>query len=234
MRKSRWLAVLAAATLAAATRFASAADHVDGPRASADPAADVTDAFAWMTPDASKVILVMDLTRNAGSGSRFSDQVHYVFHTASRASFGDAPSEDVLVICQFDADQRVECWAGDDAYVAGDASDTGGITSRDGRLRVFTGLRNDPFFFNLAGFRETARIVTGAASSLTFDPAGCPAVDDATSSALVTQLQTAPGGGAPQDGFGEFNVLAIVLEVDKSILTANGPILSVASATYRR
>ncbi|MEO6026774.1 MAG: DUF4331 family protein [Candidatus Binatia bacterium] len=157
-----------------------------------------------------------------------------MFHTTSSASYGAAKSDDVPVICQFDAQQRVECWAGDAAYVSGDASGLAGIASSNGRLRVYTGLRNDPFFFNLPGFRATARAVTAAAPSLTFDAAGCPAVDSATSRALVTQLQTAPDGSPAVDGFANFNVIAIVLEVDKSILTANGPILSVATATYRR
>ena len=234
MRMSRWVAALAAVALAYGGQSAWAADHIDGPQASADPSADITDAFAWMTPDASKVILVMDLTRNADVGSRFSDSVQYVFHTTSSASYGGTPSADVPVICQFDAHQRVECWAGDEAFVAGDASSLSGITSSNGKLRVFTGLRNDPFFFNLPGFRATARAVTAAAGSLTFDAAGCPAVDAATSSALVTQLQHAPDGGPAVDGFANFNVIAIVIEVDKSILTTNGPIVSVATATYRR
>lgn len=234
MRKSRWLAALAVVTLAIGSGPVSAADHIDGPRASADPSADITDVFAWMTPDASKVILVMDLVRNADVTSRFSDSVQYVFHTTSSASYGAAKSDDVPVICQFDPQQRIECWAGDEAYVTGDAGSLTGITSTNGKLRVYAGLRNDPFFFNLAGFRETARIVTGAASSLTFDAAGCPAVDSATSNALVTQLQSAPGGGAAVDAFADFNVIAIVAEVDKSILTKNGSILSVAAATYRR
>lgn len=234
MRMSRWAAVLTVAVLACGGQIGWAADHIDGPQAAADPAADITDAFAWMTPDANKVILVMDLTRNANTGSKFSDSVQYVFHTTSRPSFGAAPSAEVPVICQFDPQQRVSCWAGNAAFVTGDASGLSGITSVNGKLRVFTGLRNDPFFFNLAGFRETARIVTGAAAGLTFDAAGCPAVDSATSTALVTQLQHAPGGGPPIDSFANFNVIAIVVEVDKSILTQNGPILSVATATYRR
>ncbi len=228
-----WVAAVAAVALAIGGGVALAADHIDGPQASADPAADITDAFAWMTPDASRVILVMDLTRNANTGSRFSDSVQYVFHTTSSASYGGTKSADVPVICEFDPQQRVQCWAGD-SYVTGDASSLSGITSKDGKLRVFTGLRNDPFFFNLAGFRETARDVTAAASSLTFDAAGCPALDSATSTALVTQLRSAPGGGPAPDSFSKFNVISIVLEVDKSILTSNGPILSVAAATYRR
>ena len=234
MRMRSWAAVAAAVVLSCGGGVGWAADHIDGPQASADPSADITDVFAWMTPDAERVILVMDLVRNADVGSRFSDSVQYVFHTTSRPSFGATPSGDVPVICQFDPQQRVSCWAGNAAFVTGDASSLSGITSTNGRLRVFTGLRNDPFFFNLAGFRETARTVTAAASGLTFDAAGCPALDSQTSAALVSQLQHAPGGGTAVDSFANFNVIAIVVEVDKSILTSNGPILSVAAATYRR
>ncbi len=52
-----------------------AADHIDGPRASADPAADITDVFTWMTADAARVIIAIDLTRNATTDSKFSDAV---------------------------------------------------------------------------------------------------------------------------------------------------------------
>lgn len=216
-----------------------AADHADGPRASADPAADITDVFAWTSPDAKRVNLVMNLVRNATPASRFSDGVQYVFHTTSQAAFGAERSEEVDVVCVFNRAQRIRCWVGEDeharAYVAGHAGNPGGIASRDGRLRVFTGLRNDPFFFNLAGFRETARIVTGAAGALTFDPAGCPALDAATSAALVGQLQSAPGGGAAVDSFAHFNVLSIVVSLDNSLLTKRRrPILAVWGSTNRR
>src|SRR5499427_2993316 len=82
------LVMLALLILCQSTR---SADHVDGPAASADPAADITDVFAWMSPDAKTMFLVMDLVRNATSASRFSDSVQYVFHTTSRASFGATP-----------------------------------------------------------------------------------------------------------------------------------------------
>ena len=58
MWKGKWLAVLAAAALACGGQYASAADHIDGPQAAADPAADITDAFAWMTPDAGVIVSV--------------------------------------------------------------------------------------------------------------------------------------------------------------------------------
>ena len=50
---------------------ARAADHGDGPRATADPSADITDVFAWTSPDATRLNLVMDVVRNATSASRF-------------------------------------------------------------------------------------------------------------------------------------------------------------------
>ena len=210
-----------------------AADHADGPAASADPSADITDAFAWMSPDAAKVYLVMDLVRDASTASMFSDSVQYVFHTTSRGKFGDAPSAEVDVICLFSATQTIQCWAGKNEYVTGDASGVNGISSSDGKLRVFAGLRDDPFFFNLAGFKQTGADVADAASSLTFDQAGCPQLDAATAGALVTQLQTAPGGGPPVDNFADFNVLSIAIAVDKSIVNKSGPIVSVWGSTNR-
>ncbi len=234
MRRIRASAIALGGAIALTVAVATAADHADGPRASADPSADITDVFSWMSPDAQRIFLVMDLVRNAGPGSRFSDSVQYVFHTASRPAFGATAAAAVDVICQFDRSQRVSCWIGDEAFVRGDASSTEGLTTADGRVRVFAGLRDDPFFFNLSGFRETARTVTAATSSLTFDPAGCPALDAATSAALVTQLRSAPGGGPAVDDFARFNVLALVLDVDKALLTTGGPIVSVWASTNRR
>jgi hypothetical protein len=233
MKKTAFIAIgiLAIGVL---SRPARAADHADGPAAKADPSADITDVFAWMSTDATRVYLIMDLVRNATTSSKFSDAVQYVFHTTSRASFGAAASPEVDVICTFDATQKIQCWAGREAYVTGDASNVAGITSADGKIKVFAGLRDDPFFFNLAGFQATGAAVAAAASSLSFDPAGCPALDRATATALVTQLQTAPGGGPAIDNFAQFNVLAIAISLDKSIITKNGPIVGVWGSTNRQ
>ncbi|HMC94667.1 MAG TPA: DUF4331 family protein, partial [Polyangia bacterium] len=54
-----------------------AADHRDGPAATADPAADITDVYAWMSADKTKVDLVMDVYPNAPAGAMFSDQTLY-------------------------------------------------------------------------------------------------------------------------------------------------------------
>jgi uncharacterized protein DUF4331 len=117
--------------------------------------------------------------------------------------------------------------------VNGDASATSGIQSGSGKLKVFAGLRDDPFFFNLDGFKAVATAVHAAAPVLTFDAAGCPALNTVTATALVAQLSHSPTGGAAEDHFARNNVLAIVLSIDKTILTGGGPVLSVWGSTNR-
>ncbi len=229
-------ASVALLALALSATLVRAADHRDGAGVRADPAADINDVFAWMAPDAQRVYLAMTVFPFAAPGARFSDSAQYLFRTASGPAFGQASAGEVVLACTFDSaeQQHLTCRVGDtETMVSGDASQPAGLTSSDGRLRVFAGLRSDPFFFNLNGFSRTAEIVVGAAGGLTFDAAGCPALDAATSQVLVTQLQTEPDGTAATDEFAGANTLAIVAAVDKSLLTRNGAILSVWGGTYR-
>src|SRR5262249_9716751 len=99
------LIVAGIALAGALSSSARGADPADGPRASADPSADITDVFAWMSPDAERVNLVMSLVRNASGQSRFSNSVDYVFHTTSRASFGARPSVERDIVCTFNKKQ---------------------------------------------------------------------------------------------------------------------------------
>lgn len=232
MRINPWALALVAGLLIVSP--ALAADHLDGPRASADPGADITDVYGWMSADAAKMYLVMNVSPGASSASKFSDKVQYVFHTNSSASYGATDSTTVNIICTFAADQKISCWAGDQ-YVTGDASATSGLASESGMLKVFAGLRNDPFFFSLDSFNAVAKTVVGAAPSLTFDTAGCPALSDATSTALVTGLITAAdgSGGPAVDTFSKLNVLSIVVAVDKTIVTKGGPIVGVWGSTNK-
>ena len=174
MRSRKWAGLLAAACSPWGNGHGRPITST-GRRRRPIPSADITDAFAWMTPDASKVILVMDLTRNADAGSRFSDSVQYVFHTTSSAELRRRRRRRT---CRSSASstpiRRSSAGPAPRPTSPATRAASSGITSTNGKLRVFAGLRNDPFFFNLSGFRETARLVTGAASGLTFDAAGCP------------------------------------------------------------
>jgi Domain of unknown function (DUF4331) len=210
-----------------------AADHKDGPAVTADPSADITDLYAWMSSDKTKVNLVMDVYPNAPAGSKFSDQVLYVFHLNSSAGYGMTATE-TKIICGFNVAQTITCWVGSSEEVTGDASATAGLTSTSGKTKVFAGLRDDPFFFNLTGFKATAAAVAAAAPSLTFDGSGCPALDATTATALVTQLAHGTAGAPPANDFAGQNVQSIVIQVDTSLVTPGGKILGIWASTNAR
>jgi hypothetical protein len=238
--RNQWLSLPAALAVIGLTPVALAADHADGTVAAMDPAADITDLYAWVSPDGAKTYLVMDVfpfahatATDAGPVSKFSNTVQYVFHTTSQATYLAAATP-LNVICTFDAAQAISCWAGAE-YVHGDPSNTSGLVNSSGKLRVFAGLRDDPFFFNLAGFSATAAAVRAAKGSLTFDVNGCPLLNQTTSQSLVTLLSTDPSsdGGPAKDLFLGLNLLAIVVEVDTTVLTAGGPVVGVWASTNR-
>jgi hypothetical protein len=226
-------AVAGAAAIAGYAVSARSADHLDGPAATGAPTKDITDVFTWM--DGNNVVLAMLVYPNAPTGTKFDNHVQYVMHTASAATFGAGGTNPVDVIATFDTGtpQKIQLWVGANEYVTGDPSATTGLASADGKVKVFAGLRADPFFFNLDGLKQTAVDVEGAAASLTFNDAGCPLLDGGTAGALAGQLSHAADGGAAANNFAAFNELAIVVTVDKSLLTQNGaPLMTMWAGTY--
>lgn len=221
--------------------IALAADHTDGPAASADPSADITDLFAWTSADGKSLNLVMDVFPAATTASKFSNTVQYVFHTTSHPAFGMAAGGSEDIICTFDAAQNVSCWAGSE-YLSGNANVASGLASGDGKLLVYTGLRDDPFFFNLDGFKHAAADVkaTAAAGGLPApDAAGCynlgnPGTSGTIASVIVKDLTHASDGtSAAVDHFSKLNVLALVLQVDLSVVNKGGPVVGVWASTNR-
>ena len=236
MKRMTWLKGALALTVLSAASWAIAADHIDAPAAVADPLADITDLYAWT--ESTKVIFALNVAPLAAADAKFSDKVQYVIHTESAAKFGSL-GEKSDIICTFDAAQKISCWVGEKGYVTGDASATTGLESADKTIKVFAGLRDDPFFFNLSGFKDTVTTVKGLAGMgvLTFDPANCPALDKTASDLLLKKLSTdpasVPAGGAPKDFFAGKNVLSIVISVDKALLDDGGAILSAWASTNK-
>jgi hypothetical protein len=230
---------------------AGAADHRDGPAALADPTTDVTDVYAWMSADGARVYLVMDIqgaNLGASTATRFSNSALYVLHLDSGSKYGDTNPKTDRIICKFSADatQQFQCWGPGSEYVSGATGNTAGVASASGKMKVFAGLRNDPFWFNIQGFRKLASAVKAAAGQLSFDGAGCPAIDPTTSSALVGLLASDGNGGPGKDDFAKNghapvdgssvtngNVLSIVIAVDKTLLTTGGPIVGVWGSTNK-
>jgi hypothetical protein len=215
---------------------AFAADHLDSPTAASsnEPAADITDVYAWMTADATKLNLVAAVSAGAGPNATFSDAVIYQFAVSSSAAFGE-PQDSTLITCKFIDGTNIECWAGDD-YVAGDPSDPEGIVSDNGGLRVFAGLRDDPFFLEYEGFQNAIDLATSAvaAGDVQFEEAkkGCPTLSAEQQQALIGALQSGDDGAPPSNTFAGQNVLALVIQVDKAMVDGNGPVLGVSFSTY--
>lgn len=227
------LGAAALAMLPTLSYVAHGADHVDSPSAMADPTADLTDLYAWMSADASKVNLVMNVHPFAGQSAKFSTAVDYVFHVNSSSAYGMAQTE-AQIICRFYKIHHVECWGPGAEYAAGKADAAGGIMSASGKMKVYAGLRDDPFFFNLVGFQETVKAVVAAKPGLTNDANGCPNVNSATSTVLVNQLKTGMAGAAPANTFAGTNVLSLVIQVDKTLVAPAGkPVLGIWASTHQ-
>jgi hypothetical protein len=228
-------------------RTSNAADHLDAPAAASNPMADLADVYTWMSADG-KLNLAMTVSPADDNTRQFGPSVQYVFHVSEYAgadnmsAFGTPPTEH-KIICTFTSSSKGSCWVTTGTtvndYVTGDPSATTGITSADGKIKFFAGQRSDPFFFNLSGFLTAQSTVEGAAAGLTFDAAGCPQIDAATGNVLRTQLTATPAamvGPCPagvKDCFASYNVKAIVLQLDKSVVLATGNhLLSVWGSTH--
>lgn len=237
----KWMAVVGGACLATAVihpRLARSADHLDAPATIAEPAADINDVYTFLDKPgdaATKVIFAMTVFPAAPAGAKFSDTVQYVLHTQSGPKFG-ATTSDLNIICTFDAAQIAKCWAGADEYVTGDASQATGLTSASGKFKVFAGLRADPFFFNLAGFKHVVETVDTAVAGnqIVFNDSGCPNLETATATFLQNALTTSADGGPPEDFFAKLNGLAIVVQADKSLVTKGGGVISVWASSHRK
>lgn len=237
MRKTRWLQGAFALAIASVGPSAIAADHLDGAGVMKDPAADITDIYTWV--EGGKLVLVMNVSPLATPDAKFSDAIQYAFHVESSDGFGmSGTSKDV--VCQFDAAQQIQCWVGApggnvDDSVKGDASNKAGLKSESGKINVFAGLRADPFYFNLEGFKDTVTTVEDAvaANAITFDGAGCPQLDVNTATTLIGMLKgTNKGQGAAVNFFETVNVLSIVLELDESLVTGGGKTVAVWGSTH--
>ncbi len=148
-------------------------DHVDGPRSIGDPAADVSDLFAFTSPaDATRTVLVQNVFPFAGESAMFSNVVNHsiVVRRATVAAIGEAArfkTDDKEYRFSFRFDvlergpdagtpiQRGTCTFPDGQVLHIVVNDEKGASTPDGMFRLFAGLRSDPFF--LAWLPETLK-----------------------------------------------------------------------------
>jgi hypothetical protein len=222
----RWAtALLLASALTSMAGAARASDHLDSPTVIADPRADIGDLYAWMAPDGKRLNLVMTIV-----GHTFSDRLQYVFHVDSGPKFGGATAS-VPIVCAFASMTAAECRVGDADYAHGDPSRADGLEGDDRRMRIFVGLRDDPFFNNVKGTRAAYQAADRALKSgLKADAAGCTALDKASSDAVFDQWSHTEGGPA-RNFLAGWTPASIIISVDLDAVAKGGRMLAVWGAT---
>jgi len=161
------------ATLAAAALLVSvyspgeAADHADAPAVQIDRAADVTDFISFVTEEGSLVsVLTFAPLINPGGAPVYDDEVLYTVHSDRD---GDNEADDHIWV-RFGQNNHGD-WGVQatlqtlglpvDVVLEGDVETV--IESELG-VKLWAGLRDDPFFFDLQGLNDTL-----ATSTLSFD-----------------------------------------------------------------
>jgi Domain of unknown function (DUF4331)/Polyketide cyclase / dehydrase and lipid transport len=139
-------------------------DHVDGPRTLADPAADITDLYAFASfENPGRTVLIANVFPFAGDSALFSNVVNYsvAVRRVHVASLGEAArfetdNSEIRFTFQFEAlaptlngersPQTGTCKLPDGRILNLVVNDEDGASTRDNLFRVFAGLRSDPFF----------------------------------------------------------------------------------------
>lgn len=143
-------AALLVLTVGAAPFLASAADHLESPNAKANHALDITDIYAFDGSSSRKTVLVLNVNPLAGvvSGTRFATNASYRFNIDRN---GDFKADDVYRVTFGPAhDGKQSLTLRKDGHVVLRGK-TGRTNAEDG-VKLYAGVRDDPFFFDLASF----------------------------------------------------------------------------------
>ena len=150
-------------------------DHVDGPRQIGDPAADLTDLFAFTSPEnPAHTVLAANVFPSAGVTAMFSNAVNHsiVVRRVSVAGLGNdakfkADGKEIRFSCKFDVLQRdgektvqrgtLTCPDGQTLRFV--VNDENGAVTPDGIFRVFAGLRSDPFLLAWVGKKKVPNLL---------------------------------------------------------------------------
>jgi hypothetical protein len=182
-------------TLGAAPFLASAADHLDAPIVKNNHALDITDIYAFDGANSRNTVLVLDVAPLAGvlSGTQFSTSGSYRMNLDTNGDYvADTVYTTTFSAGGRDHKQAVTVKRNGTTIAAGY---TGNAIMVNGGGKVYAGKRDDPFFFDLAGYNQLK-------DSGYTDPSG---------------LTDSPG----TDFFAGTNILTIVLELPDSAIGAS-------------
>jgi hypothetical protein len=138
-------------------------DHVDGPRSIGEPAADLTDLFAFTSPENSaRTVLGACVFPSAGEDAIFSNAIDHsiVVRRVTVAGIGNAAKfqaadDEIRFTFRFEVlkrdaagetIQRGVCTLPDGRALSLTVNDEKGASTPEGDVRAFAGLRSDPFY----------------------------------------------------------------------------------------
>jgi hypothetical protein len=195
-------------------------DHIDGPRQIGDPSADLTDLFAFTSPEnPARMVLAANVFPTCGVDAVFSNAIDHsiVIRRAKVAGLGDATKfettdTELRFSFRFDALergtgqkplQRGACTLPDGQTLRFVVNEEKGSSTSDGTVRVFAGLRSDPFILAWL-FRRNA--ITPVQNLLEHDNVLCMVVELDTRRVLMPERGSLFGAIAettplPRPGF---------------------------------
>ena len=236
------------AAIGAGPLFVSGADHLDSPLVKIDGRVDITDLYAWSTSSSSTTFTlnVNPLTAPADTAAtRFREDalyeikidtngdaqadIAYRVKFSSPRTFPDGSNDQLFTVKRADgaAARRTE-WAGNTVAT--------GRTTRAGQAAVsasvlaggqaFAGPRDDPFYFDLVGFKHLkSRLLNGRLDLGTIaDTTNCALPDDNAAAKLLSCF-------TGSDTFAGTNVSSIVLTLPNAKLGGTGHAIGVWATT---
>jgi hypothetical protein len=155
MPRARTLTMLGAAavvlTIGVAPMLSNAADHLESPLAKANHALDITDIYAFDAANSSKTVLVVDVNPLAGvvSGKKFATDGAYNLNIDKNGDFvADAVYRVTFGSSASDGKQSLTLKRNGTTILTGKT----GSTNVGGGAKLYAGIKDDPFFFDLASF----------------------------------------------------------------------------------
>jgi uncharacterized protein DUF4331 len=145
-------AAIAVLTVGVAPLISGAADHLEAPLAKAHHDLDLTDIYAFDGANSKNTVLVIDVNPFAGamSGTEFSTDGEYRMNIDRN---GDFVADDIYTVTFANGGpggkQTLTLWKNGAEVLSGMT----GNANIGGGAKVYAGLRDDPFFFDLVSFR---------------------------------------------------------------------------------
>jgi len=139
-------------TIGAAPFLTSAADHLEAPLAVANGDLDITDVYAFDGANRKNTVLVLNVNPFAGavSGTDFATDAEYRFNIDT----GGSPAAEDVYRVTFrdnapDGKQSLDLWKNGQLVLSGKT----GNANVGGGAKLYAGVKDDPFFFDLVSFR---------------------------------------------------------------------------------